>query len=173
VGHVLCRVARIWSRNAALAMQYYIANAQHSCRPQRKSVAATKSGREWSFPIEVVSECTAQLGSDDEWRVMGDVCLTFLGTSAGGPPSKHRSFSSVALRTANGDLLLFDCGEGTQRQLIFGYARLTFSIGLWRALRLISRCFSLTAGALCGLGSSVPSSSPISMATMYTVSSRS
>lgn len=41
--------------------------------------------------------------------------LVFLGTG-GSWPTKERNVSSVALKL-NGDVLLFDCGEGTQRQI--------------------------------------------------------
>jgi len=41
--------------------------------------------------------------------------LVFLGTSAG-VPTQRRGLPSIALRWG-GDLLLFDCGEGTQRQM--------------------------------------------------------
>ena len=42
--------------------------------------------------------------------------LTFLGTSAA-QPTIHRNLSGLAVK-ADGDLLLFDCGEGSQRQMI-------------------------------------------------------
>lgn len=42
--------------------------------------------------------------------------LTFLGTSAA-MPTLHRNVSGLAIK-ANTDLLLFDCGEGSQRQMI-------------------------------------------------------
>jgi ribonuclease Z len=42
--------------------------------------------------------------------------LTFLGTSAAAP-TLHRNVTGLALR-AGSDLLLFDCGEGSQRQMI-------------------------------------------------------
>jgi len=42
--------------------------------------------------------------------------LTFLGTSAA-QPTIHRNLSSIAVK-ADADLLLFDCGEGSQRQMI-------------------------------------------------------
>jgi ribonuclease Z len=42
--------------------------------------------------------------------------LTFLGTSAAAP-TLHRNVSGLAVR-ADSELLLFDCGEGSQRQLI-------------------------------------------------------
>ncbi len=42
--------------------------------------------------------------------------LTFLGTSAA-MPTLHRNVSGLAVK-ANSDLLLFDCGEGSQRQMI-------------------------------------------------------
>jgi len=45
------------------------------------------------------------------------VKITFLGTS-GSTPTKDRNLPSVALEY-NGEILLFDCGEGTQRQAIF------------------------------------------------------
>lgn len=41
--------------------------------------------------------------------------LIFLGTSSA-IPSKHRNHASIALK-AFGEILLFDCGEGTQRQM--------------------------------------------------------
>ncbi|HHW04957.1 MAG TPA: ribonuclease Z [Methanothermobacter sp.] len=41
--------------------------------------------------------------------------LTFLGTSAA-IPSKKRNHTSIALK-AFGEIFLFDCGEGTQRQM--------------------------------------------------------
>ncbi len=44
--------------------------------------------------------------------------ITFLGTSSG-VPTRSRNVSSVALRlTQRGEIWLFDCGEGTQHQLI-------------------------------------------------------
>ena len=45
-----------------------------------------------------------------------DLRLTFLGTG-GGMPSPSRGVSAVALQVG-GDVLLFDCGEGTQRQFM-------------------------------------------------------
>jgi len=42
--------------------------------------------------------------------------LTFLGTSAAAP-TLHRNVSGLAMK-ADSDLLLFDCGEGSQRQMI-------------------------------------------------------
>jgi ribonuclease Z len=42
--------------------------------------------------------------------------LTFLGTSSA-VPSKHRNQPSIGLK-AFGEIMLFDCGEGTQRQLL-------------------------------------------------------
>lgn len=47
---------------------------------------------------------------------MSIVRLTFLGTS-GTAPTLHRNVSGLAVK-ADTDLLLFDCGEGTQRQMI-------------------------------------------------------
>ena len=43
--------------------------------------------------------------------------VTFLGTSSA-VHSKDRNHPSIALK-AFGDVFLFDCGEGTQRQLLF------------------------------------------------------
>jgi ribonuclease Z len=44
--------------------------------------------------------------------------ITFLGTSAG-VPTRSRNVSCVALRlTQRGEVWLFDCGEGTQHQLL-------------------------------------------------------
>lgn len=48
--------------------------------------------------------------------------VTFLGTS-GSTPTKARNLPSVAI-SYEGDLLLFDCGEGTQRQMM------TYSINM-------------------------------------------
>ena len=42
--------------------------------------------------------------------------LTFLGTSAA-QPTLHRNLSGLSVK-ANTDLLLFDCGEGSQRQMV-------------------------------------------------------
>jgi ribonuclease Z len=42
--------------------------------------------------------------------------LTFLGTSAA-QPTIHRNLSGLAVK-ADSDLLLFDCGEGSQRQMV-------------------------------------------------------
>src|SRR5687767_14430765 len=41
--------------------------------------------------------------------------VTFLGTSAA-QPTIHRNLSGIAVK-ADTDLLLFDCGEGSQRQM--------------------------------------------------------
>jgi ribonuclease Z len=46
---------------------------------------------------------------------MSDINITFLGT-ASAQPSSTRNHSALALRL-NGDVWLFDCGEGTQRQI--------------------------------------------------------
>jgi ribonuclease Z len=43
--------------------------------------------------------------------------LVFLGTSAGAP-TLFRGLPSVALRFDDGSICLFDCGEGTQRQMM-------------------------------------------------------
>jgi ribonuclease Z len=45
------------------------------------------------------------------------VQLTFLGTG-GGLPSPQRGVSAIAVQMGS-DVLLFDCGEGTQRQFMF------------------------------------------------------
>lgn len=45
-----------------------------------------------------------------------DIKITFLGTG-GGMPSPSRGVSAIALQVG-GDVLLFDCGEGTQRQFM-------------------------------------------------------
>lgn len=47
---------------------------------------------------------------------MSLIRLTFLGTSAA-QPTIHRNVSGIAVK-ADADLLLFDCGEGSQRQMI-------------------------------------------------------
>src|SRR5687767_4587426 len=47
---------------------------------------------------------------------MSIIRLTFLGTSAAAP-TLHRNVSGLAFK-ADTDLLLFDCGEGSQRQKI-------------------------------------------------------
>ncbi len=47
---------------------------------------------------------------------MEQIKVTFLGTS-GSVPQKDKNFASVAL-SYRGELLLFDCPEGTQRQLM-------------------------------------------------------
>jgi len=47
---------------------------------------------------------------------VNDVRITFLGTSAG-TPSRERNLAAVAV-TMDGRTLLFDCGEGTQQQII-------------------------------------------------------
>ncbi|CAE6455271.1 unnamed protein product [Rhizoctonia solani] len=47
---------------------------------------------------------------------MGDLRVTFLGTSSGGGPTEGRNCSSLALSIRN-EIWLVDCAEGTQRQL--------------------------------------------------------
>jgi len=44
------------------------------------------------------------------------ITITFLGTTAG-MPTRERGHSAIALKR-DGEVLLFDCGENTQRQLI-------------------------------------------------------
>src|SRR5438093_5400550 len=46
----------------------------------------------------------------------GGIDVIFLGTG-GSLPTKERGLPSVALRR-DGDIILFDCGEGTQRQMM-------------------------------------------------------
>jgi ribonuclease Z len=52
---------------------------------------------------------------------MDQVRLVFLGTSAG-TPSRERNLPAVAL-VMDGRALLFDCGEGTQQQILRGSVR--------------------------------------------------
>ena len=47
---------------------------------------------------------------------MQDIRIVFLGTSSG-TPSRERNVSSVAV-VLDGTMILFDCGEGTQHQLL-------------------------------------------------------
>jgi ribonuclease Z len=47
---------------------------------------------------------------------MQDIRIVFLGTSSG-TPTRERNVSSVAM-VLDGTVLLFDCGEGTQHQLL-------------------------------------------------------
>lgn len=78
--------------------------------------------------------------------------VTFLGTSAA-QPTAGRGLSAIAVRRA-GELLLFDCGEGTQRQMIrygtgFDVAAIFFThfhadhylgaIGFLRTLSMLGR----------------------------------
>ena len=78
--------------------------------------------------------------------------VTFLGTSAA-QPTAGRNLTGLALRRA-GELVLFDCGEGTQRQMIrygtgFDVAAIFFThfhadhyigaIGLLRTLSMLGR----------------------------------
>jgi ribonuclease Z len=51
-----------------------------------------------------------------EMMVSNTLQVIFLGTG-GGIPTPQRALSAVAIRRKN-ELLLFDCGEGTQRQMI-------------------------------------------------------
>src|SRR5437867_12052532 len=46
----------------------------------------------------------------------GGIEVIFLGTG-GSLPTKERGLPSVALRR-DGEIILFDCGEGTQRQMM-------------------------------------------------------
>lgn len=57
---------------------------------------------------------------------MNGMDLTFLGTGAG-LPSKERNVTSIALGFPeyDGNLWLFDCGEGTQRQILSSSVKLT------------------------------------------------
>ncbi len=48
---------------------------------------------------------------------MSTLKLTFLGTSAS-VPQKDRFLSSIAMQRENGEIILFDCGEGTQYQMM-------------------------------------------------------
>lgn len=83
--------------------------------------------------------------------------LTFLGTSAAAP-TLHRNVSGLAVK-ADSDLLLFDCGEGSQRQMIrfgtgFGVSAVFFThfhadhylgiIGFLRTLGMGGRTEPLT-----------------------------
>lgn len=52
---------------------------------------------------------------------MQDIHIVFLGTSSG-TPSRERGLSSVAI-VLDGTVLLLDCGEGTQHQLLRAPAR--------------------------------------------------
>jgi ribonuclease Z len=63
-------------------------------------------------PLSGAREVAFVLGSAG----MSILRLTFLGTSAA-QPTLHRNLSGLAVK-ADTDLLLFDCGEGTQRQMV-------------------------------------------------------
>jgi ribonuclease Z len=52
----------------------------------------------------------------EEQRTLTDLQVIFLGTG-GSIPTTRRGLSAIAVRRKN-ELLLFDCGEGTQRQMI-------------------------------------------------------
>src|SRR2546430_15414279 len=59
----------------------------------------------------------------------GGIDVVFLGTG-GSLPTKERGLPSVALRR-DGQLILFDCGEGTQKQMMhagLGFNRHTISL---------------------------------------------
>ncbi len=57
-------------------------------------------------------------GSTQTFTRFDRVQITFLGTSSG-VPTRSRNVSSLALRlTERGEIWLFDCGEGTQHQLL-------------------------------------------------------
>src|SRR5688500_14640998 len=58
--------------------------------------------------------CAALTGSSDNKRV--DLDVMFIGT-AGSAPTAGRGLPATLVRRG-GDRLLFDCGEGTQRQLL-------------------------------------------------------
>ena len=63
--------------------------------------------------------------------------LTFLGTAAA-RPTVGRNVSGLAVQR-EGDLFLFDCGEGTQRQMMrfqsgFGDDALRYAMGVVNAL---------------------------------------
>jgi ribonuclease Z len=54
-----------------------------------------------------------------------NVEITFLGTSSG-VPTRSRNVSSIALRLMQrGEVWLFDCGEGTQHQLLRSHVRIS------------------------------------------------
>lgn len=53
---------------------------------------------------------------EEKGQLMTKLEVIFLGTG-GSIPTKNRGLSSVAIRRES-ELLLFDCGEGTQRQMI-------------------------------------------------------
>ncbi|MBD3193022.1 MAG: ribonuclease Z [Candidatus Heimdallarchaeota archaeon] len=61
---------------------------------------------------------------------MSTIRIVFLGTSAA-VPQKDRFLSSIALQRENGEVLLFDCGEGTQYQLM------KFNVNFQRISRIL------------------------------------
>merc|ERR1719461_2063571 len=44
--------------------------------------------------------------------------LVFYGTSSASPQPDHRNVSSCGIQLDSGDILLIDCGEGTQTQIM-------------------------------------------------------
>jgi ribonuclease Z len=59
----------------------------------------------------------------------GEVKITFLGTG-GSVPTKKRNLPSLAVRT-DGGLVMFDCGEGTQKQFLIA------KLGFNREMRIL------------------------------------
>lgn len=84
--------------------------------------------------------------------------IVFLGTSAA-VPQKNRFLSSIAMQRENGEIFLFDCGEGTQYQLMkfnvnfqkitkifFSHLHLDHILGIFgllNSMRLMDRTRSL------------------------------
>lgn len=112
-----------------------------------------------------------------------DLSLTFMGTAAS-TPSTQRGLPALVVRRG-GDTLLFDCGEGTQRQMIssIGLADLEHVFvthfhadhflglpGMLKTFSLRGRELPLTIYGPCGLKGLVKSLAPLFAGARYEVS---
>src|SRR5512132_1070792 len=76
----------------------------------------SSGGTRSSSPGTLARACSRARWCTPTWRSDVDLDVVFLGTSGSAPTAQRAPAATLVRR--GGDRLLFDCGEGTQRQLL-------------------------------------------------------
>src|SRR5215208_22688 len=90
--------------------------ASRSSTPGARPTAAASRGTAWASHRWWADACASSTSGSTSENTPVDLDVMFIGT-AGSAPTAGRGLPAILVRRG-GDRLLFDCGEGTQRQLL-------------------------------------------------------